>query len=312
VAAAFLMSPPPPDWRIRGGANYKSVARPKVNPRRAFSEWLALAEAIESRGGAVSVLPPPPRGGAEPLTGLMYTANAGWLRAPGRFRLARLSVPHRHAEAAYLRAVLPPLFGWQVEESQALWEGQADMCRLSPTAVLLSYGVRSSRESVDEVAALLPAGHSYRAVRLREPFFHGDTCTDVLSGKTPLFMVFPGAFATPDEYRAAREAASGHAEVLEIGEADALAYACNSLALGDEVLLPRGLSAGLRRSLVQHGYRLVELDFSELFGKGGGGPRCLVNELGANAGSALASRFRDLGDALRAQGEAYPEAELGA
>jgi N-dimethylarginine dimethylaminohydrolase len=299
------MSPPPPTWRIRGGANYKSVSRAKVSPRRALGEWLALADAVEESGAVVSIVPPP-ADVPVPLTGLMYTANAGWLRTPSHFRVARLTVAHRQGERSYLASELAQLFGWEIEESRSLWEGQADMCRLSAATVILSYGVRSTPESVDEVTALLPDGQQAVAVRLREPFFHGDTCMNVLRGKIPVFMVHPLAFDSPQEYARARGAASKEAEILEISEADALAYACNSLSLGDQLLIPVGLSEGLRSKLQEYGYRLVELDFTELFGKGGGGPRCLVNDLGPLSQPPMASRYADLKTDLRAGLETYP------
>jgi N-dimethylarginine dimethylaminohydrolase len=241
----------------------------------------------------------------------MYTANAGWLRSAGCFRVARLTVAHRQAERAYLVRTLGQLFGWRIEESQTLWEGQADMCSLSGAMVLLSYGVRSSRESVDEVAALLQPGHQSLPVRLREPFFHGDTCMDVLSGSHPVFLVLPSAFATPDDYARVRGAVADAAEILEISEADALAYACNSLCLGDDVLIPTGLSEELRGKLSERGYRLEELDFAELFGKGGGGPRCLVNDLGTFAQAPAASRYVDLRGSLFAELDRYPTSEGG-
>src|SRR5271155_2299059 len=115
------MSPPAPGWRITGGANYKSTGRPAVNPRKAMLEWLALADAVVASGAEVCVLPPP--GAPELLSGLMYTANAGWLVAPGRFKVANLSVAHRKAERAYLCGVLPGLLGLSVEASAAVWEG---------------------------------------------------------------------------------------------------------------------------------------------------------------------------------------------
>jgi len=209
------MSPPPPGWKIQGGANYKSRERPAINPRRALQEWLELAEAIEAAGGAVVVLEPPE---TPLLTGLMYTANAGWLRTASpvpRFRLANLSVAHRKAESPVVRQALSGL-GWEVEAAASTWEGQADMCTLPPggtdAPLILTYGVRSTRESVDEVAAALPSGQRFHASKLRDPFFHGDTCMDPLpSPKGPVWLVFPGAFASNDEYRATRRFASDSA-----------------------------------------------------------------------------------------------------
>ena len=67
--------------------------------------------------------------------------------------------------------------------------------------------------------------------------------------------------------------------MLSIDEADCLGYAANSLCVNGTVLMPTGLSTGLRGNLVKRGFNLEELELGELFGKGGGGPRCLVNEL---------------------------------
>jgi N-dimethylarginine dimethylaminohydrolase len=305
VARVFLMSPPAPGWRILGAANYKSAARAQVNPRKALEEWLRLADAIVAAGGEVAVLPPP----AAPalLTGLMYTANAGWLVAPDRFRVAHLSVAHRQAEQPYLLAAIPALLGIQVERSRAVWEGQADMGTIGADALILTYGVRSAFESVAEVQAALPASAESQPARLRQPFFHGDTCTDLL--ETPLgkvWLAFPGAFASPEEYRAVRRFAERRAEVVEIGESDALGYACNSLSIGGKLLAPEGLSSGLLGGLSRRGLQVEPLDFGELFGKGGGGPRCLVNELRGMASIPPPASYRNKRAAIVGDVGYYP------
>ena len=303
---AYLMSPPPRGWKIRGAANYKSKGRPAVSPRKAFGEWLELADAVEAAGGKVAVVEP----SDEPLlTGMMYTANAGWLLRAGSapaFRLANVSVAHRKDERPLLRRALEAA-GFAVEEARTVWEGQADMCHLADR-VVLTYGVRSVRESVDEVAAALPPGLPYHGARLRDPFFHGDTCMDPLPApKGPVWLVFPGAFAAREEYEAARRFAAQSAEPIEIDEADALAYACNSLPVGEELLMPTGLSAKLRETLRAQGLRLRELDFEELFGKGGGGPRCLVNELRGLPQAPAPLAYASLRPALAGRLESYPQ-----
>jgi N-dimethylarginine dimethylaminohydrolase len=300
------MSPPSPAWHIVGGANYRSVARPPVNPRRAIQEWLALADAIDAAGAEIVVLspPPPPR----LLSGLMYTANAGWLAAADRFRVANLSVAHRKGEQPYLLEALPELLGVSAESGAAVWEGQADMCTLSPGAILLSYGVRSAFESLAEVRALLPPAVRTQAAQLREPFFHGDTCMDVVETRSGrAWLVFPGAFASREEYLAVRAFAEREAEVLEIGEADALAYACNSLSIGRTLLAPDGLSDALTARLAGRGIDLQPLSFEELFGKGGGGPRCLVNELSGIAARASGAGYRQKRPELLRSVDSYPD-----
>ncbi|MHB8419115.1 MAG: dimethylarginine dimethylaminohydrolase family protein [Myxococcales bacterium] len=305
MSHGYLMSPPPRGWHIRGGSNYKSKGRPAVNPQRALVEWLALADAIESAGGRVAVLEP----SEEPLlTGLMYTANAGWLRSGGPapvFRLAQVSVEHRQAERPVLEAALAAA-GFRTERAAAVWEGQADMCHL-PDRVILSYGVRSVRESVDEVAAALPPGTPFHAARLREPYFHGDTCMDPLAGpRGPLWLAYPGAFADAAEYQVARRFASSAAEVVEVSEEDALAYGCNSLPVGGALLAPSGLSKRFKDVVRAQGYELRELDMGELFGKGGGGPRCLVNELRGLPEIPTSLSYQRARPALAARLPGYP------
>ena len=76
--SVFWMSPPSPGWALRGRANFRSSSAPQVDPIRALAEWLALADAIEARGGRVlSLLPPDDR-----LSGLPYAAECGHLFAP--------------------------------------------------------------------------------------------------------------------------------------------------------------------------------------------------------------------------------------
>jgi N-dimethylarginine dimethylaminohydrolase len=299
------MSPPPPGWRIVGGANYKSAGHAEVSPRKAFEEWLALADAIVATGAEVSVVPPPPPPAL--LSGLMYTANAGWLVTPGRFKVANLSVAHRRAEQPYLREVLPGLLGLSVDGTAAVWEGQADMCPLGSSAVILTYGVRSAFESIAEVRALLPGGVRVQAARLREPFFPGDTCMDLIEIRSGhAWLAFPGAFASDVEYREVRSFVEREAEVLEIGETDALAYACNSLSLGRSLLVPEGLSPELTSRLASQGVELHPLNFGELFGKGGGGPRCLVNELRGLEMPPRGTSYREHREGLLSAAGGYP------
>ena len=303
MARVFLMSPPPSGWRIVGGANYKSEARPTVNAQKALREWIALADAIVGEGGEVAVVPPAPC--PTPLTGRMYTANAGWLIAPDRFRIARLSVAHRAAERAYLGSTLGH-FGWTLEESRTVWEGQADMCSLGPDAIVLTFGVRSVAESLDEVRDA--SAKSWHAAKLQNPFFHGDTCMDVVdSPGGKLWLAYPGAFASTQDYQGARSFAEQYAEVVEISEADALGYACNSLSLDNVLLAPTGLSHGLLKTLAGKGVEVVPLDFAELFGKGGGGPRCLVNELRGLTTLNDALSYRLQREALVASAASYPQ-----
>jgi len=307
MGATFLMSYPSPGWQIRGGANFRSKGRAATNPRAAMREWLKLCDAITRAGGRILVMPPPP---GEPLTGLMYCANHGALFKDGDrwvFLLSKMSVAHRQGERAHIKEFFERA-GVPTAEAKATWEGQADVTTLGGSRFVLSWGVRSVKESLAEVRERLPMGARSMDVQLKDPWFHGDTCLDPLTtraGDTTL-LVHGGALvdkAIPE----LRTFVDRYGDVLAVEEEDALAYACNSLCVNGTVLMPAGVSAGLRGQIIRRGFVIEELDLPELFGKGGGGPRCLVNELRGFVLTDEAPSYVNEFDALHALVDTYPE-----
>ena len=63
-----------------------------------------------------------------------------------------MSVAHRQAEQAHIKAFWAEA-GVPTEAAQHTWEGQADVATLPGNRFLLTWGVRSVRESLDEVQA---------------------------------------------------------------------------------------------------------------------------------------------------------------
>jgi N-dimethylarginine dimethylaminohydrolase len=308
MGATFLMSYPAPRWQIRGGENFRSQTRQPTNPRAAMQEWLKLCDAVTKHGGRILVMPPPDA--EPPLTGMMYTANSGALFKRGdhwAWLLSKMSVAHRQAEQAHIKAFWAEA-GVPTEASAHTWEGQADVATLPGNRFLLTWGVRSVRESLDEVKRHLPLGARVLDIKLRDPWFHGDTCLDALKtrGGDTVLLAFGGALVdrTIPELR---NFLGEQVEVLPIEEADCLGYAANSLCVDGTVLMPTGLSTGLRGHLLRRGFNIEELDLPELFGKGGGGPRCLVNELRGFVLTADAPDYVSQRDQLHQLAERYPE-----
>jgi N-dimethylarginine dimethylaminohydrolase len=294
--ATFLLSYPGDGWRIVGAENFRSERRAPTFPRQARAEWLGLADAITAAGAEVAVLAPPAV--EPPLTGLVYTANAGHLfSGPRRFRLSQMTSAHRREEPLVLARFLADA-GVPVERAEHPWEGQAELLTDEAGRYLLTWGVRSAPESVDEVRAALPEDARVLGVRLRPPFYHGDTCLGLFRrpGGGFLLLVYPGALLGTTAAELARFFGPD-VEVYPVGEEDAHLYACNSLAVGGALLAVRGLSAGLLEALKRRGFEIVELALDELFGKGGGGPRALVNRLG-ELQIPEASRYKNLRDSL--------------
>jgi N-dimethylarginine dimethylaminohydrolase len=308
MGATFLMSYPPAEWQIRGGENFRSRGQKLTNPRAAMREWLKLCDAITRHGGRILVMPPPAV--TPPLTGLMYTANTGALFKHGggwEFAVSKMSVAHRQAEREHVKAFLVEA-GVPSVEARHNWEGQAEITALPGNRFLVSWGVRSVRESLDDVRPRLPEGSRVLDVQLREPYFHGDTCLCALAnrGGDTVLLAFGGALVnrTLPELRTF---AGSAVEVLAVDEEDALAYACNSLGVNGTVLMPTGLSTGLRGNLIRRGFAIEELELPELFGKGGGGPRCLTNELRGFVLTADAPDYTSQRDRLHQLADRYPE-----
>ncbi|MDB4969380.1 MAG: amidinotransferase [Myxococcales bacterium] len=308
MGATFLMSYPAAKWQIRGGENFRSKTRASTNPRAAMQEWLKLCDAITKHGGRILVMPP--AGTEPPLTGMMYTANAGAMFKVGdswTWMLSKMSVAHRQAEQAPIKAFWAEA-GVPTTACPHTWEGQADVANLPGNRFLLSWGVRSVKESVDEVKKHLPPGARVLDLKLRDPWFHGDTCMDamVTRGGDTVLLAFGGALVdrTIPELR---NFLGNQVEVLALDEADCLGYAANALCVDGTVLMPTGLSTGLRGNILKRGFNIEELDLPELFGKGGGGPRCLVNELRGFVLTSDAPDYVSQRDQLHALAERYPE-----
>jgi N-dimethylarginine dimethylaminohydrolase len=200
-----------------------------------------------------------------------------------------------------------------IAEAKHVWEGQADVATLPSSRFILSWGVRSVKESLEDVRVRLPQGARVLDVQLNDPFFHGDTCLDAMTtagGHT--FLLAYGAALANHTLPDLRAFLGDKVEVISVEEDDALGYACNSLCVGGTVLMPTGLSTGLRGSLVRRGFTIEELDLPELFGKGGGGPRCLVNELRGFVLTPDAPDYVSQRDNLHELAERYPESVTSA
>ena len=307
MSSTFLMSYPGPAWQIRGAQNFRSQARQGTSPRAAFAEWLRLCDSIVRLGGHILVMPPST---TDNLTGMVYTANAGALfvdhDAPNFF-VSDMSVEHRKAERAHIEQFWRAA-GMPFTESSHVWEGQAEICTLPSNRYILSWGVRSVKASLDEVRPQLTPGHKTLDVQLREPFFHGDTCLNPLKSKGGDWVLLAHEGALVDRTLVELRSFLGTlAEVIPVDEADALGYACNAVCVNGTVLLPEGLSTSLRGNLLKHGFQVEEIALPELFGKGGGGPRCLVNELRGFVMNDSAPDYARKRSELHALLQSYPD-----
>ena len=266
----YFMSPPSPAWALRGRQNFRSRVAAPVDAARARQEWLALALAIEARGGTVIALPP-----EDALTGMPYAAECGHLvardgKAP-LFLLPNMASAHRRPERERWAKLAEALGLVPVSLARGTWEAQGDIACFEGVT-LLFYGGRSDREGMDEAAAHLP-GELLR-IAIREPAFHGNMAALPLE-RAGKMLVCPEVILGDGLARLA--ARFGAERLIHVTTAEIRAYATNGLPLGDAILTPSVVPDRIADLLTSLGYEVVRFSMQELCEKAGGASRCLVS-----------------------------------
>jgi N-dimethylarginine dimethylaminohydrolase len=265
------MSPPSPGWALRGRANFRSREALEVNAATARSEWLALASAIEARGGTVAALPPP----SDELTGMPYAAECGHVLArEGEapiFLLPRMAAPHRQAERDYW-AVLAEAMGMRVvDPGRGVWEAQGDVAEFDG-ATLLFFGGRTNREGMEAAAAYFTG--EILPIEICEPAFHGNMALLPLPAADRM-LVCPDVLVGDGLERLKQR--FGGERLLSVTEAEIRCYATNGLPVGDTVLAPSIVPERVKALMEEHGMKVLSLAMGELCEKAGGASRCLVS-----------------------------------
>lgn len=289
----YLMSPPRKDWTLRGRANFRSEAATPVNPEAARREWSSLADAIVEAGGDVLVLPPNPR---KPLTGMIYTAEAGEYAVHDdepTLLLPNMAAEHRTDEADWIGGFFEGL-GIATRAVRTEWEAQGDAIRADAgRAIVHTFGTgayaRTSQSAYAEVASLLSPRHMHLQFRA-DPWFHGNTFLNVYrapkrrariaesESATQLVVVCEDALL-PGELDRLASFIGDSARWVSITKNESMGYDTNALQVADTVITSDTMSDTTISALKSVGFEIVSLDLSELFSKGGGAPVCLTNRL---------------------------------
>jgi N-dimethylarginine dimethylaminohydrolase len=267
----YLMSPPGPDWRLRGRVNFRSEAAAPVSASAAIREWVALADAIEARGGRVVSLVPSP--GTE-LTGLPYAAECGQIVEHGGelcFLLPNMAAPHRVREREVWRPAAAALGLRPIELPEGLWEAQGDVARFRGRA-LLFHGGRTDRRGMLAAARWFPPDAIH--VEVRQPAFHGNMALLPLDAADRI-LVCPEVLVGDSLARLA--AAFGEDALAEVSGDEIRSYATNGLPVGGDVLAPHLTPARVIERMRSWGLGVVILPMVELCEKAGGASRCLVS-----------------------------------
>ncbi|WP_235880067.1 dimethylarginine dimethylaminohydrolase family protein [Polyangium aurulentum] len=267
----YLMSPPSPGWALRGRANFRSQNAPAVDAAAARREWLALAEAIEARGGTVIALEPP----SDELSGMPYAAECGHViareGAPPLFVLPRMAKPHRQGERAHWQPLAEAMGLEVVDPGEGIWEAQGDVAELDG-CTLLFHGGRTDRAGMEAAARFFPG--ETLAIEIREPAFHGNMAVLPLPSVDRMLVCREVLVGEAWDALVRR---FGEARLLPVTEAEIREYATNGLPVGDTLLAPSLVPDRVARLVESLGMRVERLPLRELCDKAGGASRCLVS-----------------------------------
>lgn len=266
----YFMSPPSAGWALRGRANFRSREAPQVDARAARREWLALAEAIEARGGTVVALYPP----SDELTGMPYAAECGHVAMIDQrpvFVLPNMASPHRRAERAWWEALAKDIGLATANVDAGIWEAQGDVTTFDGVT-LLFFGGRTDLAGM-EAASRFFEGEVIE-VEIREPAFHGNMALLPLPEVDRVLAC--RAVIAPASYEAL-VARFGEARIVEVSEEEIRSYATNGLPIGRDLLAPSVVPERVARLVTDLGMRVVPLSMRELCEKAGGASRCLVS-----------------------------------
>ena len=250
--------------------------RRQADHPRALHQWSALYRLLTQRLQVSVRLLPPVRG----LPDLVFTANAGLVVGRTVIR-SRFRFPERQGEEpvveryfrrhGYRVVRLPRTFNFE-GAGDALWIG---------STLLFGFRFRSDAAAHERLSRLLRC-EILPVELVDQRFYHLDTCFCPLGPRSALW--YPKAF---DRY-GRQVITSCVQDLIEVSEADARRFCCNSVVVGRHLVMPTGVSRSLSRTLESQGWTIHVVDLSE-FLKAGGAAKCLVLHLNQPGGFESAS-----------------------
>jgi len=234
-----------------------------VNVDKAMRQWEMLRLVLVELGVTVQELTP-----QEPWPDLVFTANAGLVHHD-KVVLSNF----KHVERQGERWIYNDWFednGYEVYRlpSTMSFEGRGDAIIVGDK-MIGGFGQRSDKAALKLTATIL--GLDLVTLKLKDPrFYHLDTCLSIINKSVGLY--YPAAFSMWSSPKKATGL-----DLIPVTEEEASNFACNSLSIGNTVIMQIG-NDRLVRILKDRGLVVIEIDMSE-FMKSGGNCRCLALEV---------------------------------
>ncbi|MDB2592652.1 arginine deiminase-related protein [Gammaproteobacteria bacterium] len=238
----------------------------QVDPDKALDQWCALYQAIRKHH-PIFVM-----SHQDHNPDSVFAANAGFV-INERAVISRFCHPERQTEQEPNHDWFTH-HGFKIDKPQnpsMTYEGGGDtIYDFSFKHLWVGHGFRTDQS----VGSELNRYFHIKAIMLHlvDPhFYHLDTCFCPLKNKQ--LLLYREAFDEPS--LATIDQIYPPKQQIQIDRDDAMAMACNAVALQDQLLIQNPCSNTLTKQLIQAGYDVMPLPFSE-FIKSGGSARCLV------------------------------------
>lgn len=252
---------PPMYFKVNYSINPWMTNEP-VDPLRAVSQWHRLYRVIKSENTEIEIIAP-----HKDLPDIVFTANGGVVHN-NKVVLSNFKYPQRQGEKELFREWFE-YQGYEVHElpNDLSFEGCGD-CIVVGDELLAGYGFRSDYRALEITSKILNL--KLNAHKLVDPrFYHLDTCLTILDKKKKVGFYYDKAFENFDD---------DTYSLYPVKDEDAFEFCCNSIVLGDTVIMPAGAGDDIINYLVCNNYNVYQLEMSE-FMKSGGACQCLVLEI---------------------------------
>jgi|TARA_R110001583_G_scaffold31478_1_gene107626 N-dimethylarginine dimethylaminohydrolase len=231
-----------------------------VNLNLAKDQWESLKLAIECLGSKVKTISQ-----INNLPDMVFTANSG-LVFENKFIVSSMKHSERKGESRYFRdwflkngyrtLDLPP---------DISFEGRGD-CLLYNNHIIGGYGYRTDLDALEAVSETLAL--PLISLKLADPrFYHLDTCFCMISKHSAIY--YPEAFEKNEI-----EKLKDKIELIPVSESDAALFMCNSMLVGNTLLIPSSYSSIDKVLRNNYGIKTCLVNVSE-FLKSGGSIQCL-------------------------------------
>jgi N-dimethylarginine dimethylaminohydrolase len=226
--------------------------------QKALDQWITLYDALLEVGAQIELIKPQPG-----LPDMVFTANGGLVNK------RKAVIPYfrcieRQGESVFFEQWFSRL-GYETFIPKHPFEGAGDGLFVG-NVLVMGTGPRSVDAACASVVEFLEVDDFVKVDLVDPRFYHLDTCFCPITDS--LALIFPPAFSEKSV-----ELLRSHFSLIEVSEADACSFACNSVVIGDTVIHPVA-SPEFSTLLEGIGKQGRAVDLSE-FMKAGGAARCL-------------------------------------